>query len=90
MIPDLPVIPDTTDVIVDISRQSLRVASLIHEYTKFLIACSFIVGRPRIVRPNLADTLRSSMQTLKHIVVKINVDGGNPLFGIPSERVHVQ
>ena len=34
MIPDLPVIPDTTDVIEDISRQSLRVASLIHEYTK--------------------------------------------------------
>ena len=34
MIPDLPVIPDTTNVIVDISRQSLRVASLIHEYTK--------------------------------------------------------
>ena len=34
MIPDLRVIPDTTDVIVDISRQSLRVASLIHEYTK--------------------------------------------------------
>ena len=34
MIPDLPVIPNTTDVIVDISRQSLRVASLIHEYTK--------------------------------------------------------
>ena len=34
MIPDLLVIPDTTDVIVDISRQSLRVASLIHEYTK--------------------------------------------------------
>ena len=34
MIPDLPAIPNTTDVIVDISRQSLRVASLIHEYTK--------------------------------------------------------
>ena len=34
MIPDLPVILDTTDVIVDISRQSLRVASLIYEYTK--------------------------------------------------------
>ena len=33
-IPDLPVIPNTTDVIVGISRQSLRVASLIHEYTK--------------------------------------------------------
>jgi len=34
MIPDLPVIPNTTDVIVDISRQSLLAASLIHEYTK--------------------------------------------------------
>ena len=34
MIPDLPVIPNTADVIVDISRQSLRAASLIHEYTK--------------------------------------------------------
>ena len=34
MIPDLRVIPDTTDIIVDISRQSLRVSSLIHEYTK--------------------------------------------------------
>ena len=37
-IPDLPVIPNTTDVIVDISRQSLRVASLIHEYTKLSLA----------------------------------------------------
>ncbi|KAF8817315.1 ankyrin, partial [Phlegmacium glaucopus] len=33
-IPDLPVIPHTTDVIEAISRQSLQVASLIHEYTK--------------------------------------------------------
>ena len=33
-IPDLRVIPNTTDVIGEISRQSLRVASLIHEYTK--------------------------------------------------------
>ena len=38
MIPDLPVIPNTTDVIVDISRQSLRVASIIHEYTKLSLA----------------------------------------------------
>ena len=30
--------------------------------------------------------LRPSMQTLKHIVVNINVDGGSDrLFGIPSE-----
>ena len=34
MIPDLPVLPNTNDVIVDINRQSLRAASLIHEYTK--------------------------------------------------------
>ena len=34
MIPDLPMILDTTDVIVDISHQPLRVASLIHEYMK--------------------------------------------------------
>ena len=38
MIPDLPVISNTTDVIVGISRQSLRVASLIHEYTKLSLA----------------------------------------------------
>jgi light-regulated signal transduction histidine kinase (bacteriophytochrome) len=37
-IPNLPVVPNTTDVIVDISRQSLRVASLIHEYTKLPFA----------------------------------------------------
>ena len=38
IIPDLPVIHNTTDVIVDLSRQSLRVASLIHEYTKLSLA----------------------------------------------------
>ena len=38
MISDLPVIPNKTDVIVDISRQSLRVASLNHEYTKLSLA----------------------------------------------------
>ena len=37
-IPDLLVIPNASDVIVDISRQSLRVASLIHEYTKLSLA----------------------------------------------------
>ena len=37
-IPDLPVIPNTTDVVVDISRHSLRIASLIHEYTKLSLA----------------------------------------------------
>ena len=38
MIPDLPVIPNTTNVIVDIGRQSLRAGSLIHEYTKLSLA----------------------------------------------------
>jgi hypothetical protein len=33
-VPDLPVIPNTTNVIEEMSRQSLEVASLIHEYTK--------------------------------------------------------
>jgi hypothetical protein len=34
MVAGLPVIPNTTNVIEEISRQSLEVASLIHEYTK--------------------------------------------------------
>ena len=38
MIPDLLVISNATNVIVDISRQSLRVASIIHEYTKLSLA----------------------------------------------------
>jgi hypothetical protein len=33
-IPNLPAIPNMTNVIEEISRQSLQVASLIHEYTK--------------------------------------------------------
>ena len=37
-VPDLPVIPNATDVIGEISRQSLRVASLIHEYSKLSLA----------------------------------------------------
>jgi hypothetical protein len=38
MIPNLPVIQNTTNVIEEISRQSLQVASLIHEYTKLSFA----------------------------------------------------
>ena len=38
MVPDLPEIPNTTNVIEDIGCQSLRVASLIHEYTKLSLA----------------------------------------------------
>jgi len=41
---------------------------------------------PRNFRPSLADMLRPSMQTLKHIVVKFDVDDDvDPLWGIPSE-----
>ena len=40
-------------------------------------------------KPSLADMLRPSMQTLKHIVVDIHGDSVNhdwsPLLGIPSE-----
>ena len=42
-ISDLPVIPNSTDVIVEISRQSLRVASLIHEYRKLSFAGDSLV-----------------------------------------------
>ena len=38
MVRGLPEIPNTTDVIGDIGRQSLRVASLIHQYTKLSLA----------------------------------------------------
>lgn len=42
-VPDLPVIPNTTNVIEEISRQSLEVASLIHEYTKLPLAGNLIL-----------------------------------------------
>ena len=48
--------------------------------------CSFVLVRdPRNIRPSLADTLRPSMQTLKHVVVNIVVDSVDLLFCIPSE-----
>ena len=50
--------------------------------------CALILVRdPRNVRPSLADMLRPSMQTLKHLVVNIIVDDVDvdPLIGIPSE-----
>ena len=47
---------------------------------------SILVWSPRYVRPSLADLLRPSMRTLKHIVVDIDVDlDVDPLFGISSE-----
>ena len=52
MIPDLPVIPNTTDVIVDISRQSLRVASLIHEYTKLSLAGDSLLYHENFFKTN--------------------------------------
>ena len=36
-------IPNTTDVLVDISRQSLRVASLIHEYSKLPLTSDSLI-----------------------------------------------
>ena len=43
MVPGLSVVPNTTNVIEDIGRQSLRVASLIHEYTKLSLAGSSLL-----------------------------------------------
>ena len=55
--------------------------------SRFLIPCSILVWEPQNVRPRLADMLRPSMQTLKHIVVDIDVDhiDDDLLFGIPSD-----
>ena len=54
---------------------------------KILIAHSILVHVPRNVRPGLANMLRPSMRTLKHIVVNIHFyDGDDPLssYGILS------
>ena len=55
--------------------------------SKFLIARSFLVRDPLNYRPSLVDLLRPSIQTLKHIVIDVDVDidDVDPLFGIPSE-----
>ncbi|PPQ93035.1 hypothetical protein CVT25_006741 [Psilocybe cyanescens] len=62
-VPDLPQIPSTDSVIDEISRQSLQVASLIHEYTKL----SFLICMPpkdclfaeRTAKIQLSDDLKS-------------------------------
>ena len=55
--------------------------------SRFLITRLILVTAPQEVKLNLADMLRPSMQTLKHIAVKIDVDSDDvdPLLGIPSE-----
>jgi hypothetical protein len=49
-IPDLPAVQNTTNVIEEISRQSLQVASLIHEYTKSPWAGNLIPLLPHPVK----------------------------------------
>jgi len=68
VIPDLPVIPDTTNVIEEISRQSLQVASLIHEYTKLAYA-----GNPIWL---LFDPFRFNDHLFIGRMVKIQIPGG--------------
>ena len=66
MIPDLPVLPNTNDVIVDISRQSLRVASLIHEYTKLSLAGDLLLLYPvELSESGLTITFRANCQNPK-------------------------
>ena len=67
-IPDLPVIPDTIDVIKAISRQSIQVASLIHEYTKLPWAGNSI--------PLLLDPVKSNNGLFVARTVKIQIPGG--------------
>ncbi|KAG6914576.1 hypothetical protein DXG01_016470, partial [Tephrocybe rancida] len=64
-IPDLRVIPNTPDVIEDISRQSLEVASLIHEYTKLPLAgCTVKIQIPGGLKLRI-DGCRARCATLK-------------------------
>jgi hypothetical protein len=51
-VPDLLVIPNTINVIEEISRQSLRVASLIDEYTKLSWAGNLIPTPLGLVKSN--------------------------------------
>ena len=66
-IPDLPVIPNTTDVIEAISRQSLQVASLIHEYTKLPWAGNSV--------PLLLGLVKSNDRLFVGRTVKIQIPG---------------
>ena len=66
-IPDLPVIPNTTDVIEAISRQSLQVASLIHEYTKLPWAGNSV--------PLFLDLVKSNNGLFVGRAVKIQIPG---------------
>ena len=56
--------------------------------SRFLIARSILDWNSRPVRPCLADMLRPSMQTLKHIHFVLDIDDdddSSTLFSIPSE-----
>ena len=66
-IPSLLVIPNTTNVIEEISRQSLQVASLIHEYTKLPWAGN--------LAPPLLDHVKSNDGLFVGRAVKIQIPG---------------
>ncbi|KAF8954305.1 hypothetical protein BDZ97DRAFT_2081794 [Flammula alnicola] len=56
--PDLPVIADTTNILEEISRQSLQIASLIDEYTKLCYAA-------RTLKIQISDDLKSRIDGSK-------------------------
>ncbi|KAG6904884.1 hypothetical protein DXG01_006459, partial [Tephrocybe rancida] len=64
-IPDLPVIQNTTNVIEEISRQSLEVASLIHEYTKLHWAVYDALFLGRTVKIQIPGGLKSRIDTCR-------------------------
>jgi hypothetical protein len=72
-IPNLPVIQNTTNVIEEISRQSLQVASLIHEYTKLPWAVRTIKIQGDL-KSRIEECRDSCTALMAKLSLRINVD----------------
>ena len=86
--PDLPVIQGTTDVIGEISRQSIRVASLIHEYTKLPWAGNSI---PPLLDPIKSNDGFSVVRTFKIQIsdgLKSRIDECRKKFADLKDKYH--
>ena len=70
---DLPEIPNTTNVIGDIGRQSLWVASLVDEYTKLSFAGDLLLYFLLNFKPNdcfsQSELLKSKVAILNHVLI---------------------
>ncbi|KDR77543.1 hypothetical protein GALMADRAFT_407344 [Galerina marginata CBS 339.88] len=85
-VPDLPVIPNTINVIEEISRQSLQVASLIHEYTKLPWAARTAkIQLPGGLKSRI-DGCRDSCAALKDkFYSRLHIDTNAQVKGIKTE-----